>query len=186
MQSRSPAPQDLVVENIIQVVGNHLKAEWTRKKIPNGLYEAYARAELDEEESANVIFRRASFRVWLAYWLASCGKHHFSGRTAQLRTLDTFNKLPSEKKQSAAEILAAIVPHPTVKDAINKILTRWKTLHRKPICIAIDFVLSELIMYSRLKTSRNIPASFDECCSHKLNRHGPWQHDQRLSSTATV
>ncbi|KAL5383084.1 hypothetical protein DPSP01_006066 [Paraphaeosphaeria sporulosa] len=129
MQSRSPSPQDAVVELFVQIVEVQLTSEWTRKKIPNGLYEAYARAEVDEEESVNGIFRRASFRVWLAYWLASCGKHHFSGRTAQLRTFDTFNKLPNEKKQSAAETLAAIVPHPTVKDAIGKILARWRTLH---------------------------------------------------------
>jgi hypothetical protein len=135
------APQDSTVELFVQIVGNQLKSEWTRKKTPNGLYEAYARAEVDEEESTNGILRRASFRVWLAYWLASSGKHHFSGRTAQLRIFDTFNKLPNEKKQSAAETLAAIIPHPAVKDAIRKILARWKTLHRKSTWLSFDVSL---------------------------------------------
>ncbi len=143
MQSHLPqvAPQDPIVELFVQTVGNQLKSEWTRKKSPNGLYEAYALAEVDEEGSTNDIFRRASFRVWLAYWLASSGKHHSSGRTAQLRMFETFNKLPNEKKQSAAETLAAIIPHPTVKDAVGKILARWKTLYRKPAWLSFDFFL---------------------------------------------
>lgn len=143
MQSRPPqiAPQDSTVDLFVQIVGNQLKSEWTRKKTPSGLYEAYVRAEVDEEESTNSIFRRTSFRVWLAYWLASSGKHHFSGRTAQLRIFDTFNKLPNQKKQSAADTLAAIIPHPTVNYAIAKILARWKTLHRKSTLLPFDFSL---------------------------------------------
>ena len=55
MQSRPPetAPQDSTIELLVQIVGNQLKSEWTRKKTPNGHYEAYARAEVDEEESTN-------------------------------------------------------------------------------------------------------------------------------------
>jgi hypothetical protein len=136
------APQDPTVELFVQTVGTQLKSEWTRQKTPNGLYEAYAGAEVDEEGSTNGIFRRASFRVWLAYWLASSGKHHSSGRAAQLRMFATFNKLPDEKKQSAAETLAAIIPHPTVKDAIGKILARWKTHHRKSAWLSFDFSLT--------------------------------------------
>ncbi|KAH8722825.1 hypothetical protein GQ44DRAFT_346390 [Phaeosphaeriaceae sp. PMI808] len=109
------APQDSTVELFVQIVRNQLKSECKCKKTLDGLYEAYARAEVDEGEYTNGILRRASFRVWLAYWLASSGKHHFSGRTAQLRIFDTFNKLANEKKQSAEEMLAAIIPRAQVQ-----------------------------------------------------------------------
>lgn len=133
MQSCPPdiASEEDIVKTFIQITGNQLHSEWTRKKTPHGLYKAYALAEKDEQDSTNGIFRTASFRVWLAYWLVLNGNHHISGRATQLRILSTFNKLPNEKKRSAAAALAAIIPHPTVENAIRGILTKWKTEHRK-------------------------------------------------------
>jgi hypothetical protein len=133
MQSRllETVSQDSIVVSFVQIVGNQLACEWTRKKIPNGLYEAYVCAEADEGESTNGIMLKASFRVWFAYWLASSGKHHFLGRSSQLQIFDWFNKLPYEKKQSAAEALTTVAPHSTVNDAIGRILAKWETLHRK-------------------------------------------------------
>jgi hypothetical protein len=112
-----------IVESSIEIFKQPLKNEWRRQRVPQGLKKKFLETRTGETATtARIFLDHGGFTSWIAHFLSTGGKAHFKGRRNRSFILKAFDELSWSERRNAAKVLAATQLHPTVHNAILRIL----------------------------------------------------------------
>lgn len=109
----------------VQVFQPHLTSVWARTRTPYGFDKACTEARSLPDHTTARIFFDVGLVFFLSYYLISrpTGKH-YKGRHAIKETVRSLDQLAvSDRKAITAELSKTNI-HPTVRDAVRKIISR--------------------------------------------------------------
>ncbi|KAH6953739.1 hypothetical protein BKA56DRAFT_604803 [Ilyonectria sp. MPI-CAGE-AT-0026] len=115
MAASSQVNQELI-ESLVTLFSSFLSSEWTRKRAPYRLRESIQSTRSSPPDSSSRIFLdRGGFKAWLAYFFATTGEAHFSGRQARQQLIAELHKLPVEERARIAQRVTASDIHPSAE-----------------------------------------------------------------------
>ncbi|KAI1318809.1 hypothetical protein F5Y16DRAFT_112422 [Xylariaceae sp. FL0255] len=139
-------------QSAIAIFRNYLETEWKRQRTPKGLDSSLSAALTQRSTTAGIFLAYGGFSAWVAYFLATTpGEAHFSGRGAQIRTIDAFEKLSFDVRKMAAKRVAEESNiHSTTQAAITLLERHPKRQH---------LLASHIESNSDHETSENAPVA---------------------------
>jgi hypothetical protein len=134
MTSSTQAEIDGRPHESTSILAEQLMAEWPYQRTPNGFHQALDQARCAPQHATARIFHNASFKAWLAYFLATnSSSRHYTGKSAAQKSITALEQLSIDHQKMVADEVTKVVPHHTVQNELEK-LPRAKK-RRCKLCI---------------------------------------------------
>lgn len=122
---------DVDLQQFVSLFAATLKKEWKCKKTPSGIVQQWKNPQPTAK-----IFLRASFPVWVAYWLTGkrCnGQKHYQGQFTDQATYAAFESLSESRKAEVASALCEVQIHGSVLIGIELVKKALKVPERSRV-----------------------------------------------------
>lgn len=119
MSGRNTQSSELT-KAVVVLLSSFLSSPWTRKRAPYRIWQSVQAAQSSPTDKTSRIFLdNGGFKAWLAYYLATPGQAHYSGRQQQQQLINELHNLPVEDRISIAQIIAGVEVHPSAVEPIQ-------------------------------------------------------------------